>query len=354
MSYETLLIVIGLVVLFGGGYALIALTKSIRDLKSQKDESQNLIVVNLNQRVDDLSKNVSESLQKVTDLLLRQLGENTKTVDARLEATNRTRQQSEQEIQKMIREVSQKLAQVEEANKKIFDVGKNISSLQEILRAPKLRGTLGELMLDELLGQVFPANRYKLQYAFKSGESVDAVVLLRDGHIVPIDSKFPLENFDKLLNSETDFDRVQYQRLFSRDVKKHIKDIANKYILPEDGTVNFAVMYIPSEAVFYEIIRQERALNDYAADAKVLMVSPNSFFYFLRVIMMGMQGKRIEEQAQRILTTMEAITKDTKKFGDTLSVLNTHISNASGALDRVNTDYSRLSAKVEQIKLLKD
>lgn len=247
---------------------------------------------------------------------------------------------------RVISEVNKELGQVQEMNRSMRD-------LQNFLKSPKLRGNIGEQVLQDMLSQNFPQNFFEMQYKFPNGEIVDAILKTNNG-MIGIDSKFPLENFDKMLDSETENDRLTYQRLFLRDVKKHIKDISNKYILPQEGTVNFAVMYIPSEAVFYEIIRQERALNDYAVDAKVLMVSPNSFFYFLRVILMGMQGKRIEEQAKRILSTIEAITKDTKKFGETLGVLTTHIGNAGSALDRVNTDYAKLSAKVEQIKLLKD
>ena len=353
MSYETLLIVIGLVVLFGGGYALIALTKSIRDLKSQKDESQNLIVVNLNQRVDDLSKNVSESLQKVTDLLLRQLGENTKTVDARLEATNRTRQQSEQEIQKMIREVSQKLAQVEEANKKIFDVGKNISSLQEILRAPKLRGTLGELMLDELLGQVFPANRYKLQYAFKSGESVDAVVLLRDGHIVPIDSKFPLESFQRVLIAETDEAKKLAHREFITSAKKRIDEIASKYIVPDEGTLSFALMYIPAENVYYEtIIKSDDGsdLMQYAYAKKVIPVSPNNLYVYLQTIALGLRGMQIEERAREILQDLGRLHHEFQRVTESYDVLGKHISNASAKYEETARFLGKFGDRVEQIE----
>lgn len=280
------------------------------------------------------------------DQSLQMLNQNVQGMQQRLDKVSEGLNSRLDNAAKVIGEVNKELGQVQEMSRSMRD-------LQNFLKSPKLRGNIGEQVLQDMLSQNFPQSFFDMQYKFPNGEVVDAV-LKTDNGMIGIDSKFPLENFDKLLDAELEADRIQFQRLFLRDVKKHIKDISNKYILPEEGTVNFAVMYVPSEAVFYEIIRQERALNDYAVDAKVLMVSPNSFFYFLRVIMMGMQGKRIEEQAQRILTTMEAITKDTKKFGDTLGVLNTHLSNASGALDRVNTDYSRLSAKVEQIKLLKD
>lgn len=246
---------------------------------------------------------------------------------------------------KVIANVSKELGQVQE-------MSRNMRDLQNFLKSPKLRGNIGEQVLQELLSQHFPHTLFDMQYKFPDGEIVDAV-LKTDNGIICIDSKFPLENFDKMLNAEIESESDSYRKLFARDVKKHIKDISRKYILPEQGTVNFAVMYVPSEAVYYEIIRDNTDVAGTAADNKVLLASPNGFYYFLKVILTGMQGKRIEEQAQKMLSTMEAIAKDANKFSDTLGVLNTHMSNARGALDRVNSDYTRLSGRIEQVNLLK-
>lgn len=246
---------------------------------------------------------------------------------------------------KVIANVSKELGQVQEMSRGMRD-------LQNFLKSPKLRGNIGEQVLQELLSQHFPQALFDMQYKFPDGEIVDAV-LKTDNGIICIDSKFPLENFDKMLNTEIESESDAFRKLFSRDVKKHIKDIARKYILPEQGTVNFAVMYVPSEAVYYEIIRDNTDVAGTAAENKVLLASPNGFYYFLKVILTGMQGKRIEEQAQKMLSTMEAIAKDANKFSDTLGVLNTHMSNARGALDRVNSDYTSLSGRIEQVNLLK-
>ncbi len=246
---------------------------------------------------------------------------------------------------KVIANVSKELGQVQEMSRGMRD-------LQNFLKSPKLRGNIGEQVLQELLSQHFPQALFDMQYKFPDGEIVDAI-LKTDNGMICIDSKFPLENFDKMLNTEIESESDGYRKLFSRDVKKHIKDIARKYILPEQGTVNFAVMYVPSEAVYYEIIRDNTDVAGTAAANKVLLASPNGFYYFLKVILTGMQGKRIEEQAHKMLSTMEGIAKDAGKFSDTLGVLNTHMSNARGALDRVNSDYTRLSGKIDQVNLLK-
>lgn len=246
---------------------------------------------------------------------------------------------------KVIANVSKELGQVQE-------MSRNMRDLQNFLKSPKLRGNIGEQVLQDLLSQHFPQALFEMQYKFPEGEIVDAA-LKTDNGIICIDAKFPLENFDKMLDAETETDEDTHRKLFSRDVKKHIKDISRKYILPEQGTVNFAVMYVPSEAVYYEIIRDNTDVAGTAAANKVLLASPNGFYYFLKVILTGMQGKRIEEQAQKMLSTMEAIAKDASKFSDTLGILNTHMSNARGALDRVNSDYTRLSGRIEQVNLLK-
>ncbi|MDP3970601.1 MAG: DNA recombination protein RmuC [bacterium] len=245
---------------------------------------------------------------------------------------------------RIIANVSKELGQVQEMNRGMQD-------LQNFLKSPKLRGNIGEQVLQDLLSQHFPKSFYKIQYKFKDGNMVDAILNTDNGKLA-IDAKFPLENFDKMVDANGE-DELRYRKLFARDVKKHIKDISNKYILPEEETLNFAVMYIPSEAVYYEIIRDKENLDEFAGENNVLVVSPNSFLYFLKAILIGMQGKQIEEQAKRILVTMDAILKDSKSFGETLGVLNTHISNAKGALDRVNSDYGKLAGKIEQIKLLK-
>ena len=246
---------------------------------------------------------------------------------------------------KVVADVSRELGQVQE-------MGRSMQQLQNFLRSPKLRGNIGEQVLNDLLGQSFPQESFKTQYKFSDGHVVDAV-LKTDNGLICIDSKFPLENFDKLITATSEEAEVGARKLFVRDVKKHIKDIAKKYILPDEGTATFAVMYVPSEAVFYEIIRNDEELNTLARELNIILVSPNSFFYFLKVILVGMQGKKIEDQAHKILTTMEALVKDSQKVGDALGVLNTHLSNAKGAVDKVNTQYGLLSSKIDQIKLLK-
>lgn len=282
---------------------------------------------------------------KRDDQSLVMLNQNIQGMQTRLGQVNDSLNTRLDKAAKVIGDLNKELGSVQE-------IGRNMQDLQHFLKSPKLRGNIGEQVLQDLLSQSFPQAYFDMQYKFTSGEIVDAI-LKTDNGIICIDSKFPLENFDKLMRAPNDEESDQYRKLFMRDVRKHIKDISRKYILPSEGTVNFALMYVPSEAVYYDLIRDNNETNAMANEHKVLIVSPNSFYYFLRVLMIGMQGKRIEEQAAKVLATMEAIVKDSQKVGDSLGVLNTHVTNSKSALERVNLEYQKLSGKIEQIKLLK-
>ena len=178
-------------------------------------------------------------------------------------------------------EVNKSLGKLEEGTKQIEAIGRDIASLQEVLRAPKFRGGLGELMLERLLDDILPHQNYKLQYRFQSGEAVDAVIQIGD-NLVPIDSKFPLEDFQRILAAETDRERESLRRQFTRTVKKHIDNVT-KYILPDEGTFDFALMYIPAENVYYETILRDGAegseVYSYALQKRVIPVSPLSLIH---------------------------------------------------------------------------
>jgi DNA recombination protein RmuC len=257
---------------------------------------------------------------------------------------------------RVVGEVRQNLGELSKAAERIFDVGKDISSLQEILRAPKLRGTLGELFLGDLLSQILPPNHYTLQYAFKGGEVVDAVIHLGQG-LVPIDSKFPLENFRKMIESQTEEEKKANRRRFAMDLKRHIDFIAAKYILPDEGTFDFALMYIPAENVYYEtMIRDEslgdeKSLSNYALSRRVIPVSPSSFYAYLQAIVLGLKGLRIEKSAREIIQHLGRLQGDFARFREDFEVLGKHLNNirnrydeASKRLDRFGEKLSRSSA----------
>lgn len=245
---------------------------------------------------------------------------------------------------RIISEVNKELGHMQE-------IGSSMKDLQNFLRSPKLRGNIGEEVLADMLAQYFPREYFELQYKFATGQVVD-VLLKTDNGNVAIDAKFPLENFTALMQAQTDLATDSARKLFFRDVKKHITDVSKKYILPEEGTMNFALLYIPSEAIYYEIIRESSDVTEYARERNILLVSPNSLLYYLKVVLVAMQGKKIEEQARLIMTTIQAVARDAGKLGDELGVMTTHMTNAKAALDRVTAEYSKLSGKIDQMKLL--
>ncbi|KKR11707.1 MAG: hypothetical protein UT39_C0004G0066 [Candidatus Woesebacteria bacterium GW2011_GWA1_39_21] len=230
------------------------------------------------------------------------------------------------------------------------EIGRGMRELQDFLKNPKLRGNIGEQVLNELLKQYLPKESFNLQYVFKSGEKVDAAIKTSAG-IIPIDSKFPMENFRKMGNTEDDEVRKRAQRDFESDVKKHIDDISKKYILTEEGTIDYALMYIPSEAIYYEVVNNGD-LFDYASEKRVLPVSPTTFYAYLKAILMSFEGQKIESQAKEILTALRAIQKDYEKVGNGLSILQKHLTNAHNMMGDVLSIFSQLGQKISSTRNL--
>src|SRR3989338_1926045 len=230
------------------------------------------------------------------------------------------------------------------------EVGRSMKDLQDYLKSPKLRGNIGEQVLRDLIGQMFPKKSFSLQYAFKSGQIVDAAIQT-DAGILPIDSKFPLENFQKMLRSEDEKEKEAFKNLFVRDVKKHVKDISSKYILPGEGTVDFALMYLPSEAVYYEVVNLSE-LMDFARDLRVYPVSPTTLYAHLQTILLSFEGKKIESKSKEIYAILRAIAKDYERLEGNLSTLNRHITNAANQMSDTNQTFAALGQKISSTKNL--
>lgn len=251
-------------------------------------------------------------------------------------------------------ELQNRLGQLQESTQTMIHIGRDISSLQDILRAPKLRGLLGELFLEELLRQILPQDRYILQYEFSSGEKVDAVILLGQG-MVPVDAKFPLEAFKRLLAGEED-EVKKNRKQFRQDVKKHIDQISLKYILPSEGTFDFALLYLPAENVYYETIIKEEgegneeSLSHYALTRKVIPVSPNSFYAYLQAIVLGLRGLRIENSAREILASLTQLSNDFKKFYEDFGKVGSHLNDAKTSFDKAERRLGRLEHQLDSIE----
>lgn len=230
------------------------------------------------------------------------------------------------------------------------EVGRSMRDLSDFLKSPKLRGNIGEQVLKDLISQMFPKNSFFLQHAFKSGVIVDAAIKT-DAGILPIDSKFPMENFQKMVKAETKAERTVYESALVRDVKKHIRDISGKYILPQEGTMDFALMYIPSEPVYYEIANHPELL-EYAREQRVYPVSPTTLYAHLQTILLSFEGKKIESKSKEIFTLLRGIQKDYQELENSLSTLNRHLTNAYNQMANTQQAAVSISQKLSSTRSL--
>ncbi len=240
---------------------------------------------------------------------------------------------------------------IQEVNKevgKMTEIGRNMQELQDFLKSPKLRGNIGEQVLKDLISQIFPKNSFFLQYQFKTGDKVDAAIKT-DAGILPIDSKFPMENFQKFVKAKTEEEKQLYKKEFGKDVKKHIDAIAKKYILPDEGTMDFALMYVPSEAVFYEIVNIDD-LVEYARTNRIFIVSPSTLYAHLQTILLSFEGKKIETRSKEVFKLLRSLQIDYTKVNESMDVLGKHLTNASAQFHNVQKGFSSLGTKLVSTK----
>lgn len=255
--------------------------------------------------------------------------------------------QVDESNRKSFERLSGTLGQLSRATEQMIEVGSEIASLEDLLKPPTLRGGLGETMLYQLLSETIPGH-YQTQYKFQSGAVVDAVIKL-GRNLVPVDSKFPLEQFRRLREAQSPGEQQAQKKKFDRVVKGHIDDIANKYIQPDERTYNFALMYIPAENVYYETIirdQQESDLYPYALEKRVIPVSPHTFFAYLQVIIRGLRGMKIEKRAQSILEYINQLKGDQIRLREDFEVLGTHIKNTSQKYVQTERRLNRLEDKL--------
>ncbi len=321
MEKQILYVLVGLVILLLLSFVMLFLYMRKTFLSVNRNEDDKSLQL-LNQNITALQSNMQQKIDMTN-----------KTINDRLDNAAR-----------VISDVSRELGSMSQ-------IGNQLRSFQDFLKAPKLRGGLGEQGLKTILSQSLPHDLYKIQYKFRNNQVVDAIVKIETG-IIPIDSKFPLEEFNNYLKAENESEKATYLRDFARSFKKHVDDISKKYILADEGTVDFAFMYLPSETLFFEIVNNQPGLLEYANRSKVIPASPSSFSYYLKTIMIGLEGKKITEMSKQILSTLKIIQSENRKFGEGLNVLDSHISNARKTMDKVGSSYQQLSGKIDQVSLL--
>jgi len=317
------------------GFGLIAyIVKAELGKLTKKDENKAIVewLQSMQTTVNATNRTLNETMRGSTSDMTKALQENAKQLNERLDTAAH-----------VIGDLKKNLGEMSE-------VGKGIRSLQEFLQSPKLRGNIGEQVLSDMIGQTFPKNSFFLQYQFRSGLKVDAV-LKTDAGLLCIDSKFPMENYTKIHKGETENDRLTAKKDFRNDLKKHIGDISKKYILPEEGTMDFALMYIPSESVYYEIVNMDEVM-EIARNSRVYPVSPNTLYAHLQVLLLSFQGKELEQKSQEVFRLLRAIQKDYGKIEENLGVLGKHVTNAYNSMNTVSSSIASLGQKITSTRSL--
>lgn len=340
--------VLGVIIGFLLVVVLLALLKVLAELKQLRAGREPDPAVLLFQReLEGLRDQTRASLEGLTAQLNQRLQESAALLQ---QAHHHIGERLDRAAQ-VVGEVHGRLGKLDEATRRMLDLGQEIAGLQQILRPPQLRGALGETMLEQLLAQILPKEHYRMQYTFKNRERVDAVIRIGD-RLVPVDAKFPLEGFRRMLDETDEAKRQGAKRSFARDVKARVDEIASKYILPDEGTFDFALMYIPAENVYYEVIIKDESgdsLAAYALKRKVIPVSPCSFYAYLQAIVLGLKGLQIERNAQEILGLLGRLTGDLQKFREHFEVVGKHLTNAKNRYDEAASVLAKFEAKLEGI-----
>lgn len=365
--------VLGFLILVSLGVVIFLLLK-----KKEVGDQDKLVA--LLERVSSLS-NQNEELRKTMDAKLSeaykttqdQFGKTAGMMQGATKEANRLMADMHEQSRKVISEVSEKLTKLDETNKQVVNFSSQLQNLQDILKNPKQRGVLGEYFLEETLKNVLPPNSYEMQYKLGKGKDgaeliVDAVVFVKD-NIIPIDSKFSLENYQKVLDASDQAERESLEKLFRQDLKNRI-DETSKYIKPALGTMDFAFMFIPSEAIYYDLLINKvgavkintRDLIEYAfRDKKVIIVSPTSFLAYLQTVLQGLKAMKIEETAKEIQSNVEKLGRHLlaydeyfKKLGNSLSTTVSHYNSAYKELKKVDKDVVKIAgseAGIEPLEL---
>ena len=297
-------------------------------------------------------------------MLQNQVSEVARAVDAKLGESSRIMQRQFSESAKIIRDVTQQLTKLDETNKQVVSFADQLQSLQDILKNPKQRGVLGEYYLETLLKNVLPPGRYQMQYPFKDGTIVDAVIFVQD-KVIPIDSKFSLENYNRILDARDEDSKIELEKSFKQDLKNRI-DETSKYVKPEEGTMDFAFMFIPAEAIYYDLLVNKigavktntQDLIQYAfKDKHVIIVSPTSFLAYLQTVLQGLKALQIEESAKEIRKRVEMLGKHLSSYETYMQKLGTHLgtsvsmyNSAYKELGKIDKDVLKITGEAMEIE----
>jgi len=332
MDLITLVITLAIFAVVIIGLLVYQVNRKFKELQESKKDSEGLLL--LQQRLEDMNKTVDQKMGESTRMMQQQFGQSAK----------------------IIQDVTNRLTKLDETNKNVLNFTDQLQNLQDILKNPKQRGVLGEYYLEETLKNVLPPNSYQMQYKFKDGEIVDAVVFVKE-KIIPIDSKFTLENYERILNEKDEGIRSQLEKQFKMDLKNRI-DETSKYVRPQENTMDFAFMFIPSEAIYYDLLVNKvgavkiatRDLVEYAFKEKhVIIVSPTSFLAYLQTVLQGLRALQIEESAKDIRKNVEALGRHIMSYEEYLKKLGQHLSTTVNTYNTAYKEFKKVDKDVVKI-----
>ncbi len=357
---NTLLAIVALIVVIINIAVLAFLYMKIRGGSAKSPEQQLADDAADKAKQEALQQSITANQNTAMQLLLQQINELSRTVDSKLGESHKQMQDTVRyqtgESFKLMKDVTERLTKLDETNKQVVSFADQLQSLQDILKNPKQRGVLGEYYLETLLKNVLPTGSFQMQYPFKDGTIVDAVVFVKD-KIVPIDSKFSLENYNRLAEERDPNEREKLEKLFKNDLKNRI-DETSKYIKPEEGTMEFAFMFIPHEAIYYDLLVAQvgsvkintRDLIEYAFKEKhVVIVSPTSFLAYLQTVLQGLKSMQIEESAKEIRKRVEELGRHIGAYDQYMQSLGTSLGTTVNHYNRAHKELKKIDKDVMRI-----
>jgi len=331
----------------------------LRSRPGLQDVGHTQALLQLQQQITDLIKEVQETARQITIQTGSQLQSGTKALTDLVQSSQDsvTRQVTAhgQTLGEKVGSLLERLATLDTEIRHLSEIGQDLRQLQDILKTPKVRGGFGEQLLENLLRNILPPSDFAVQHSFQSGEMVDAVIKLPGG-LVPVDAKFPLENFRRILASQGEEATRRARRAFLDDIRRHGQSIAAKYVRPAEGTLDLALMYVPAENVYYEafVLSEERETSpdlwQDLLDHRVFPVSPNTFSLYLKTLHLGLRGMRVEEGAQRIVATLAALKGDLQAFRESFEVMARHLTNALKNLEETRGRLDRFDWRLRQVE----
>ena len=319
---------------------------------------------------DQSSMLIQNQLQELTRVMDSKFGESTKQMSEsarhQFNQSQKLVQDVNEQMVKHLTDVSKGMAEAKESNKQVFTIAGQLQNLEKVMKHQKQRGNLGEASLELILSNILPATAYKLQYQFEGGETVDAVIITKEG-MIPVDAKFSLDNYNRVVNEDDEHRKIELEKDFVNDLKKRIDETA-KYIKPKDGTLPFAFMFIPAEGIYYDLLVNEvgsvkvntRSLIDYAyKDKNVIIVSPTTFAAYLQSVLYGFRAFKIEESAKAIGKHVEGLTRHLKsyddyfkKVGNSLSTTVNHYNSASKEFNKIDKDVLKITGESVDVETI--